>query len=180
MNKWLAILGAALLVIWGGMMSEGYAADGPKVGVVDLFKALNESDTGKRAKGDLESVIKSKQAAIDEKGKAIEKAKSEIEKQAAILSAEAKKAKEEEIERMIRDYQRVVTDSQAEVKKKEGELTGSIIKELRELIARIGQEEAYTLVLENAEGIILYFDKAIDFTDKVIKRYNDMKAKEGK
>jgi outer membrane protein len=180
MKKWLVILGAALLVIWTGTLSLAYAAESQKIGVVDLFRALNESDSGKRAKSDLEAVIKSKQASIDEKGKAIEKAKSEIEKQAAILSAEAKKGKEEEIERMIRDYQRVVTDSQAEVKKKESELTGSILKELRELIGRIGQEEAYTLVLENAEGLILHFDKAIDFTDKVIKRYNEQKAKESK
>lgn len=180
MKKWLAIVGAAMLVIGGGMLCELHAADGLKVGVVDLFKALNESDSGKRAKADLEGVIKSKQAAIDEKGKAIEKAKSEIEKQAAILSAEAKKSKEEEIERMIRDYQRVVTDSQGEVKKKESELTGSIIKELRELIGRIAQEDAYTLVVENAEGLILYFDKTIEFTDKVIKRYNEQKAKEAK
>jgi outer membrane protein len=180
MKKWLVILGASLFVIWSGALSAAHAADGLKIGLVDLFKALNESDSGKRAKTDLESVIKSKQAAIDEKGKAIEKAKSEIEKQAAILSAEAKKGKEEEIERMIRDYQRVVSDSQGEVKKKEGELTGSIIKELRELIGRIAQEESYTLVVENAEGLILYFDKTIDFTDKVIKRYNEQKAKESK
>ncbi|HSB51114.1 MAG TPA: OmpH family outer membrane protein [Dissulfurispiraceae bacterium] len=180
MKKWLIVCGATLIFLLGGVFADVRAADVPKIGMVDLFRALNESEAGKRAKGDLETVIKSKQVSIDEKGKGIEKAKADMEKQAAILSPDAKKAKEEEIERMIRDYQRVVADSQQEVKKKENELTGSILKELRELIARIGQEESYTLVLENAEGIMLYHDKSLEITDRLIKRYNESKTKESK
>lgn len=156
-------------------MTSIASAETLKVGVVDLLKALNESDAGKRAKADLESLIKSKQASIEEKGKTIEKLKIDLEKQAAIISPEAKKAKEEELERLIRDYQRIVADSQAEVKKKEGELTGEILKDLRNTINKIASEEGYSLVLEYAEGIILYANKSLDITDKVIKRYNESK-----
>ena len=53
-----------------------HAAD-MKVGIVDLMKALNESDSGKKAKTDLEVLIKSKQSVLDEKGKEIEKLKAE-------------------------------------------------------------------------------------------------------
>ncbi|MFN3479271.1 MAG: OmpH family outer membrane protein [Thermodesulfovibrionales bacterium] len=148
-----------------------------KIGYVDLRLALNESEAGKKAKTELESMIKIKQAAIDEKGKAIDKLKRDLEKQASVLSEEARKSKEEEIERHIREYQRLVQDSQAEVKKKESELTGSILKELREIIDKIGKEENYTLILENVEGLILYSKKDIDLTEKVIKVYNETKAK---
>jgi len=102
--------------------------------------------------------------------------RADFEKQAAIISPEAKKAKEEELERLLRDYQRIVADSQAEVKKKEGELTGEILKDLREMINKIAQEEGYTLILEHAEGLVLYSNKSLDLTDKVIKRYNESKA----
>lgn len=154
-----------------------FAADNAKIGYVDLRLALNESETGKKAKADLESLIKTKQVTVDEKGKSIEKLKTEVEKQASVLSAEAKKTKEEEIERMMRDYQRLVQDSQAEIKKKESEATASIIKEIRDVIDKIGREENYSLILENFEGIILYSKKDLDITDKVIKRYNESKAK---
>lgn len=148
-----------------------------KIGVVDLIRALNESDTGKRAKADLEFIIKSKQATIDEKGKALEKLKGDLEKQASVLSQEARRSKEEELQRLILDYQRLVTDAQNEVKKKENEFTGEIVKEIKAMLEKIGQEEGYTMIIENADGIILYSKKEIDLTDIVIKKYNESKAK---
>lgn len=148
-----------------------------KIGVVDLMRALNESDSGKKAKADLEGLIKGKQVQLDAKGKEIEKLKGEVEKQSSVLSAEARKSKEEELERLLRDYQRLVSDSQTEVKKKESEATGEIIKEIRTIVDKIGEEGGYTMVIENAEGIILYTKKDLDLTDSVIKRYNESKAK---
>jgi outer membrane protein len=148
-----------------------------KIRIIDLAKALNESEAGKKAKADLESLIKSKQTIIEEKGKKLESLKSELEKQAALISAEAKKAKEEELERALRDYQRTVSDSQAEVQKKEGELTNEILKELRSTINSVAAEEGYSLVLEKAEGVVLYSSSEIDITDKIIKKYNETKAK---
>lgn len=151
-------------------------AEGLKIGHVDLVRALNEADTGKKAKADLEFLIKSKQNTLDERGKTIEKLKGDLEKQSSVLSVEARRSKEDEMERLIRDYQRLIADSQNELKKKEGEITGEIIKEVREIIEKIGQEEGYSLILENAEGIILFSKKEFDLTATVIKKYNEMKA----
>jgi outer membrane protein len=165
-----------LLVVLVLLVSRQTYAENVKIGSVDLVKALNESDAGKKAKTDLEFLIKTKQAGLDEKAKSIEKLKNEIDKQSSVLSAEARKAKGEELEKMIRDYQRQVADSQNEVKKKEGELTGAILNELREIIRTIGSEEGYTIILEGGEGQILYAKKDIDVTATVIKRHNEQKA----
>ena len=151
-----------------------------KIGYVDLVKSLNESEAGKKAKTDLEFLIKTKQTTIDEKGKAIEKAKADLEKQSSVLSPDARKAKEEEMERMLRDYQRLVADSQNEVKKKEGELTNDILKDLRTIVQKIGEDEGYTLILESAEGQILYAKKEADLTEVVIKKFNESRAKSKK
>jgi outer membrane protein len=156
------------------------AADVQKIGYVDLRVALNESETGKKAKGELEAIVRSKQSSIEEKGKSIEKLKAELEKQGSVLSAEARKAKEEEIERQMRDYQRLLQDSQNEIKKKEEKLTGTILRELRGIIVRIGEEEGYSLILENFEGLILFASKDMDITSKVVKRYNEMQSKQKK
>ncbi len=156
------------------------AADAQKIGYVDLRLALNESDAGKKAKVELESLIKTKQAAIEEKGKSIEKLKGELEKQASVLSGEAKKSKEDDIERQVRDYQRLVQDAQNDVKKKENELTGTILKDLRDVVNKIGQDEGYSIILENVEGIILYSRKDLDITDRVIKSFNEAKTKQKK
>jgi len=154
------------------------AADTVKFGAIDIQKVLNDSEAGKKAKIDLENLIKSKQVTIDEKGKAIEKLKADIEKQSSVLSADARKNKEDELEKLVREYQRLVQDSQAEVKKKEGELTDSVLKEIREIVDKIGGEEEYSLILE--KGMILYSSKGIDITDSVLKKYDELKAKSKK
>ncbi len=148
-----------------------------KVGIVDLMKTLNESDSGKKAKSDLEVLIKSKQSVLDEKGKEIEKLKADLEKQSSVLSAEAKKAKDDELERLLREYQRLVTDSQNEVKKRESDLTGEILKEIRAIVDKMGEDAGYTMILENADGLVLYSKKEINLTGAVIKKYNESKAK---
>jgi len=177
--KKLALLVAVLFLLTG---TSALAAEAItiKIGYIDLVRALNESESGKKAKSDLEFLIKTKQTSIDEKGKAIEKAKSELEKQSSVLSPDARKVKEEEMERRVRDYQRLVSDSQNEVKKRESELTGDILKELRAVAQKIGEEEGYTLILESAEGQILYAKKESDLTETVIKKYNESKAKSKK
>jgi outer membrane protein len=158
------------------MLAAGNAyADDIKVGVVDLMKVLNESDAGKKAKTELEAAIKAKQTVIDEKGKEIEKMKGDIEKQSSVLSAEARKQKQDELEKMIREYQRTVSDSQNEVKKRESELTNGILREIRATVEKMGKDDGYTMIIENAEGIILYSKKDLDLTDAVIKKYNESK-----
>ena len=149
------------------------AADAIKFGSIDVQKVLNESETGKKAKSDLETLIKTRQSNIDEKGKAIEKLKTDVEKQASVLSSEARKNKEDELEKLLREYQRIVQDSQAEIKKKEGEFTDTILREIRELIEKIGEEEGYTLIIER--GMVLYSNKGIDITDSVLKKYDALK-----
>jgi outer membrane protein len=167
----------ACLVVVFLLFAGQYAYAEVKIGVVDLMRALNESDAGKKAKTDLEALIKTKQVKLDAKGKEIEKLKSEVEKQSSVLSAEAKKSKEDELERMLRDYQRLVSDSQAEVKKKESEVTGEIVKEIRTIVDKMAEEGGYTMIVENAEGLVLYSKKELDLTDTVIKRYNASKSK---
>ncbi len=153
-------------------------ADELKIGYVDLQRALNESEGGKKAKSDLEAIIKAKQKDIDKRAKEVEKLKADIDKQSALLSEEARKKKQDELDRKLREYKRFLQDAQEEVKKKEFELTNAILKDLVRIVREIGKEEKYTIILEKAEGLILYADKAVDITDKVIERYNkEIKSK---
>jgi outer membrane protein len=176
---------------WGGMLAcclifvallvmpfASHAADAVKFGAIDVQKVLNESENGKKAKSDLEGLIKSKQITIDEKGKAIEKLKADIEKQASVLSADARKNKEEELEKSAREYQRLVQDSQAEIKKREAELTETILKDIKDLVEKTGETEGYALILE--KGMVLYSNKGIDITDTILKKYDESKAKTAK
>ncbi|MBI4685258.1 MAG: OmpH family outer membrane protein [Nitrospirae bacterium] len=146
-----------------------------KVGVIDLQRAVIESEGGKKARSDFESLIKTKQAVADEKANAIDKLKADLDKQASVLSADAKKAKEEELDKLMRDYQRLVNDAQADIKKKEGELTEAILKDIHEIIGAFAQEEGYDIVLP--KDLSVYSKKEIDITDIIVKKFNESKEK---
>ncbi len=150
-----------------------YAADF-KIGVIDLQRIVDESEAGKKASADLNILAKSKQSLIEEKGKTIERLKSDLEKQLSVLSEETKKSKNEELEKLWREYQRLLQDSDAELRKKDTELKKMIIREIFEIAEKFGVEEGYTLVVD--KGFILYSNKDVDITDKVIKKYNDSKS----
>jgi outer membrane protein len=95
-----------------------------------------------------------------------------------VLSADARKSKEDELEKQVREYQRLVQDSQADIKKKESEFTDSILKDIRDIIDKIGEQQGYTLIIE--KGMVIYTNKDIDITDIVLKKYDESKAKSKK
>jgi len=183
MNKiaLVGILGVSLLIFAASEVvaeeTVGKVGKVGKIGIVDLSRAVNESEQGKKAKAELEVVVKKKQEALDEKGKALEKLKAEIEKQGSVMSAEARKNKEDDLDRLTREYQRGLTDSQTEVRKKESELTGNIVKELRRIINIVANEEKYDLVLDNNPALVAYVNKGIDITDEVIKKLDELRGK---
>ncbi len=148
-----------------------------KIGYVDLNKALTQSEEGKKAIKILQDMAKAKEELINKKGNEIKKLDDEIAKQASILNPEAIKEKKEEREKLIRDYQRIVKDSQDEVRKKENDLMKKIIKNIRKVLAEIGEEEGYSVIFERTERVILYIPKEVDLTDRLIKRFNESSKK---
>jgi outer membrane protein len=171
----VGILGLSLLIFAASQVVASETAG--KIGIVDLNRAVNESEQGKKAKSELEAMVKDKQEALDEKGKILEKLKSEIEKQGSVMSAVARKNKEDDLERLTREYQRALADSQTEVRKKESELTGHVVIELRKIINDVANEEKYELVLDKNPALVAYVNKGIDITDEVIKKSDESKGK---
>ena len=155
---------------------SGVEAAELKIGYVDLYRALNESAYGIKAKETLEKMVKEKQAVIDRKGMEIQRLEDELQRQASVITPEAKRQKENEINRLRREYQQLLQESQEELRKKERELTQEILKDLKEIISKIGESQGYAIIFEGGKnGIILYSRKGFDLTDVVIKRYNELK-----
>jgi outer membrane protein len=181
MMKNIVLKGILVLSLFVFAASPALASDvSMKIGIVDLKKAVTGSEQGKKAKAELEAFAKSKQGALDEMGTNIEKLKTDLDKQVDVISAAATKNKQDELERRTREYQRTVADSQGEVGKKENELIRGILVGLREIIQVIAAEDRYTLILENNEAVVVFADKAIDITDKLIKRYDESQQKSSK
>lgn len=152
-------------------------AEDLKIGYVDLQKALNESEAGKKAKDVFKAEVDRMEQSLERRKKEVEKLKDELEKKGLLLKEEERDSLERDYRQKLRDFERQYKDSQQELQIKDRDLTGRILEELRQVIQDMGEQGNYTLILEGNNTVVLYGAKAIDLTETVIKTYNSRGTK---
>lgn len=166
----------AAVFLMGLMGSTALAADGVKLGYVDLQKALNISEAGKAAKEQLAGRVKKYQDEINGKQEELKKLKDELEKQSSLLSESARSSKEKEYQQKLKDFQRFTKDAQDELQAKDEELTKKILEDLDKVIQEYGRKNGYAFIFVRNESMIFADEKA-DLTEEVLKLFNAMKKK---
>ena len=95
----------------------------------------------------------------------------DFEKKSMVLSDELKMQKQGELQQEMMKYRELVGKSQMEIQKRERELTMPIVEKLHSIIEDIAKKDGYSFVLEKNEQSVLYADKQMDLTDRVLKEY---------
>ena len=148
-----------------------------KIGVVDLNRALNESEAGIRSKNILESKGRQKQETLKLEEEDLKKLADELRNN-PLLSNDIKGQKEDELKQRQQNLRLQVREYEKELRGDERKLTEEIFKELKTVIRTVSRDEKYDLVLEkNAAEVILYMkEDKTDITQKVIDGYNALKG----
>lgn len=167
MKTLIATLATVLLALPLSVM----AADAPKFGYVDLQKAIQETSTGKKAKKDLEGEFNKKKKELEKKEADLKKMSEDFEKKSMVLSDELKAQKQGELQQEMMKYRELVGKSQMEIQKRERELTMPIVEKLHSILEEIGKKDGYAFILEKNEQSVLFADKQLDLTDRVLKEY---------
>ena len=168
MKRFVLMIPALLLLAAASVQAEEF-----KLGTVDLQRALNECDAGKKAKENFKGQVDKLQADLNKQKTEIEKIKDDVEKKGMVMKEEERKNVERDYQKRLRDFQRTYKDSQAELQQRDNELTSEILRDLQEVIAEFGAKSTYTLILEASNtGAVLYNARAVDITDTIIQEYN--------
>jgi len=146
------------------------AQDRVKIGFIDVQRAINESVAGKRAREKFQSQIKKAETDLVKEKQEIERLKSDFDKKSPLLKDDERRNLEGDLQRRAVNYQRAMGDQQQELRQKEGEMTGDILKELEKIVTEVGKADKFTIILERSQ--ILYSDQATDITNKVIEVFN--------
>lgn len=149
-----------------------------KIGYVDLNKVMNDSEAGIEAKKEFKEKLDKMRKILDEKQDTLKKLKEDLEKKGAMLNEKAREQKENEYKEKLREYQKQASEFEDELRQKNIEVTNQMLSELKELISKLAKEQGYTVIIEKNEGGVIFISPAVDLTDEVIKRYNQMKSKE--
>mgnify|MGYP001811669587 FL=1 len=171
----IVIFALATMVLAG---SANIAAAQAKIGVVDLQRAINETEDGRQAKRRLTKLFEERQKSLDAKQNSLKAQKESLERQQGVLSEDAFRKKAEKFQQELMELQNEYMQYQQELSSKEGELTQKILEKMQVILRRIGQTDGYTLIMEANEGGVVWVPSNLDLTDILIQRYNKQ-AKQG-
>lgn len=151
-----------------------------RIAVVDLQRALNETEDGRRAKAKLKRLFKQRQQALDKSQNELKALKEQIEQQVkAGVSEKVLQERAAEYQKALIELQSKYMEYQRELAEQEARLTREIIARMERILRRIGQAEGYTLIIERNEGGVVWVPSNLDLTDQVIQRYNAGEGREG-
>ncbi len=170
----LTLLAAASLA----QVAHVAEAQQSKIAVVDMQRALNETEDGRKAKAQLKKVFEDRQKTLDKQQNDLKTMKESLEKQRDVLSREVLAKKFEEYQKAFSELQTTYMEFQRELQSKEGELTKEIIERMQRIMRRVGQTDGYTLIVERSEGGVIYVPINLDLTDLLIQRYNAGEGRE--
>jgi len=143
-----------------------------KVGVVDMQRALNECEAGKKARDQVKAKFEKAQDQLKRQREDLDRLREDYDKKAVVLKEEERRNLEKDLENRSLEFKRKYEDFQRDLKRTDSELTAGIVDELYGLVRDYGEKHGYSLVLEASNGALLYNDKATDITDEIIKLYN--------
>jgi outer membrane protein len=167
----LFALGVGALLLSSSMPGVA-AAQAAKIGVVDMQRALMETEDGRKAKEMLKKLFEQRQKTLDKAQTDLKTLKEGVEKQRDVLSREVLAKKLEEYQKAFGELQNTYMEFQRELQAKEGEMTKPILERMQRVMRRIGQSDGYALILERGEAGVVYVPSTYDLTDVLIQRYN--------
>jgi outer membrane protein len=160
----------AIALVVGALAPTVYAE--AKFAFVDLQRALNETEDGRRAKAELKQLFDERQADLDQRAKEFKAKLEELDKQKEVLTPEAYQAKNAELQKALIELQNTYARYQRELAEKELELTKTIFEKMEQILRRIGQTDGYEMIFDKSEAGLVWAPDHLNLTDKLIQMYN--------
>ncbi|MGA2448374.1 MAG: OmpH family outer membrane protein [Polyangiaceae bacterium] len=146
------------------------AAAQAKVAVVDVQRAVMQTEDGLRAQATLKKLFDNRQQELNKKQTDLQKQKEDIDKQSRVLSQQALQKKVDDWQKQMAELQTTFLEYNKELEKKQKELTDPIFERVVGAIKRVAGSEGYDLIVDRAT--VAYSRGDLDLTDRVIQLAN--------
>jgi Skp family chaperone for outer membrane proteins len=170
--RWLAGAVAALAVL-GSAAPAG--AQILKLGYVDSVRIFDAYTLAQDSQKRFAREIEAWRLDSDERRKALDQLRAEAHEQALGLSEEKRVEKEAEVQKAQGEYDQFVQafwGPNGKAAQMNQQLTQEIIQKVRDVVEKIAHDEAYDLILDAADGNVIFAVKSLDLTDRVIEILN--------
>lgn len=158
-------------MLLGSFLAPTVALAEPKLAVVDLQRALEETEDGKKAKAKLKADFDRKQHELDAKQDELKKIKEDLDKKLPLMKPEAADAEKKKFQDRFVELQQTYQRLQQDLAKKEQDATSGIFRKLSTVVGTIAEREHFAMVLEKNSAVV-WSQPALDITNEVIRLYN--------
>ena len=154
------------------LLSPKLRADTPpmKVAVVDMQRAVLETEDGLRAQATLRKFFDRRQMELSARQEELGRKKEDIERQSKVLSAQALERAMADWQKQMTELQQTYVDYNKELQKKQNEVTAPIYARISGLLRKLARKDNYDVILERQA--VPYARTDLDVTDSLIVMYN--------
>lgn len=166
----------AALGILVHLAAAGSARAEVKIGFINSEDILQEYQGTRTAMDTFNRDVEGWNREATERKRELDELGREISGQAPMLSDEKRREREQDYQRKLTEYDQFVQSiwgPQGLVVKRNEEILRPIVARIQTILARIGSEEGFDLILDAADGNIVYADQALDLTSRVLAELNE-------
>ena len=160
------LVGAVFLL---SVSSAAFAEDA-KFGYVDMQRALNETEDGRKAKEKLKKDFDQKQKELDEQQAQLKKDIEDLDKKRTLLPADKVREKESELRSRLEKVQQTYVRHQQDLQGKEQKETAKIFERMTKIISEIAAGENFSMIVD--KSALVFAKPHLDLTNELIRRYN--------
>jgi outer membrane protein len=161
---------AALALLLGHTAAQAQQGTSMRVAVVDVQRAVSNTEEGLRAQNTLKGMFDSRQQELNRKQLDMQKQRDDIEKQAKVVSKEALQKRLDDWQKQMMELQTTFVEYNKELERKQKSLTDPIVERVQAAIKRMANTEGYDLIVDKVT--VAYVRVDLDLTDRIIQMAN--------
>ncbi|HKW51447.1 MAG TPA: OmpH family outer membrane protein [Candidatus Eisenbacteria bacterium] len=142
-----------------------------KIGFIDSDRIFAEYPKTREAQESFNREVQELSKTAKEKKTEIDELQRKLDQQGPMLSEAKKDEQNREIQRKLSEYETFVQTNWGpggRISKLNEEFLKPIVDRVHAIVAEFGTEEGYSLILDAADGNVVFGDKALDLTDRVL------------
>jgi Skp family chaperone for outer membrane proteins len=166
---------ATALLVLGLLAPRAEAQFSARIGFVDSQKLFEQYPVARDAQERFNREVQQWREDADERRKQLDVLRNELKDQGPMLSEERRVEKESALARATSDYDRFVQEfwgPGGRVQRANDEMTREVIGKIRDAVELLANREGYDLILDAADGNVIFGVAALDLTSRVLDELN--------
>lgn len=168
LHSWAKPAAAMLLAAF---MATGAAAQGAKIGAVNVDRILRDSTVAKAVTTKLEQDFSKREKELQNLAAQIKAASEKLEREAPTLPESQRVSRQRQLVEQDRDLQRKQREFQEDLSLRRNEGLQQVLEKVNRVLKQVAESEKYDLIVQEAA----YINPKLDITEKVLEALNNAK-----